>query len=204
MIRNRQWSSPARKSHLINVAAYADDLILFSETREGAKAMLDALADFCNYSGMKVNVKKCAPVSICWEIGKLVKNYEPFVIRKGRSPMDDRGMPIEEEFPSFCHPEEIPTQEASIYLGLPIGFDKEDCSLQGRLILASMKDHIISLGKSNLNIAQKMEGIKFMELPRIDYRMMCADLSRSDLEDFDRWLRSQVQSWLHMRGVHMV
>jgi hypothetical protein len=40
-----------------------------------------------------------------------------------------------------------------------------------------------------------------MELPRIDYRMMCADLSKTDLKDFDRWLRGQVQSWLHMRGV---
>jgi hypothetical protein len=164
----------------INVAAYADDLILFSETREGAQAMLDALADFCNYSGMEVNVKKCASVSITWEGGKLVKNYQPFEIRKGRCPMDKRGMPIEDAMDDFCHPEEIPTQEASVHLGLPIGFDKEDCSVQGRLILTSMKDHIISLGKSNLNIAQKMEGIRFMELPRIDYRMMCGDLSKTD------------------------
>jgi hypothetical protein len=28
-----------------------------------------------------------------------------------------------------------------------------------------------------------------MELPRIDYRMMCADLKKSDLEAFDSWLR---------------
>jgi hypothetical protein len=64
-----------------------------------------------------------------------------------------------------------------------------------------MKDHIIKLGKSNLNLAQKMEGVKFMELPRIDYRMMCADLKQCDLENFDRWLRGQIQSWFHMRGV---
>jgi hypothetical protein len=43
----------------INVAAYADDLILYAETREEAQAMLDALADFCNYSGMEANVSKC-------------------------------------------------------------------------------------------------------------------------------------------------
>jgi hypothetical protein len=46
-----------------------------------------------------------------------------------------------------------------------------------------------------------MEGVKFMELPRINYHMMCADLKQSDLENFDRWLRGQVQSWFHMRGV---
>jgi hypothetical protein len=64
-----------------------------------------------------------------------------------------------------------------------------------------MKEHIRKLGSSNLDIAQKMEGIKFMELPRIDYRMMCADLRESDLDRFDCWLRGQVQSWLHVRGV---
>jgi hypothetical protein len=53
--------------------------------------------------------------------------------------------------------------------------------MHGKRMIASMKDHIIKLGKSNLNIAQKMEGVKFMELPRIDYRMMRADLKKSDL-----------------------
>jgi hypothetical protein len=201
LMDKNEYRQYAFKVAAINVAAYADDLILFSETCDGVQAMPDALADFCNYSGMEVNVRKCASVSITKEMGKLVKNYEPFVFRKGRSPMDNRGMPIEEELVNYCHREEIPRQEASIHLGLPVGPDKEDCSLQGRLILSSMKDHIITLGKSNLNIAQKIEGIKFMELPRIDYRMMCADLSKADLEDFDVWLRGQVQSWFHMRGV---
>jgi hypothetical protein len=90
--------------------------------------MLDALADFCDYSGIEVNVKKCASVSITWEMGHLAKNYEPFTIRKGRCAMDKRGMPVEEDMIRSCHPEDIPTKEASVYLGLPIGFDKEDCS----------------------------------------------------------------------------
>jgi hypothetical protein len=105
-------------------------------------------------------------------------------MRKGRCPMDLCGMPIVEEMARHCRPELIPIQEASIYLGLPIGADKEECSMHGKGVIASMKDHIVKLGKSNLNIAQKMEGVKFMELPRIDYRMMRADLKKSDLESF--------------------
>jgi hypothetical protein len=115
--------------------------------------------------------------------------------------MDAQGLPIVEEMAHYCYPEDIPIQEGSIYLGLPIGADKEECSLHGKRVIASMKDHIVKLGKSNLNIAQKMEGVKFMELPRVDYRMMCADLTASDLENFDRWLRGQIQGWFHMRGV---
>jgi hypothetical protein len=119
-------------------------------------------------------------------------------MRKGRCPIDAQGLPVVEEMARHCHPESIPIQEASIYLGLPIGANKEECAMHGKRVLASMKDHIIKLGKSNLNIAQKMEGIKFMELPRIDYRMMCADLKKADLEGFDCWLRGQIQSWLKM------
>jgi hypothetical protein len=185
----------------LNVAAYADDLILFSGTRDGAQAMLDALADFCSYSGMEVNVKKCVSVSVTWQDGVREDQYQPFQMRKGRCPMDPQGRPIVERMAEFCTPEPIPVQETSIYLGLPIGADKEECSLPGKMVIASMKDHIVKVGKSNLNIAQKMEAIKFMELPRIDYRMMCADLTKADLEAFDSWLRGQIQSWLHMRGV---
>jgi hypothetical protein len=81
----------------VNVAAYADDLILFSGTREGAQRMLDALADFCNYSGMEVNVSKCVSVSVTFQDGLREDQYEPFYMRKGRCPMDKQGMPIPEE-----------------------------------------------------------------------------------------------------------
>jgi hypothetical protein len=185
----------------VNVAAYADDLILFSGTRDGAQAMLDALADFCNYSGMEVNVNKCVSVSITYQDGFREYQYQPFVTRKGRCPMDRDGMPIVEEMARFCRPELIPIQEASIYLGLPIGADKEETAMHGRSAIASMKDHIIKLCKSNLNIGQKLEGVKMMELPRIDYRMMCADLTKPDLRKFDAWLRGQIQGWLKLRGV---
>jgi hypothetical protein len=185
----------------VNVAAYADDLILFSETREGAEAMLVALADFCNYSGMEVNTSKCVSVSITWEHGIREDHYQPFMMTNGRVPMDENSMPDEDEIARVYYLEPIPIQEASIYLGMPIGADKEECSQYGKGVIVSMKDHVIKPGKSNLNIAQKLEGVEFMELPRIDYRMMCADLNASDLEGFDRWLRGQVHGWLHMRGI---
>jgi hypothetical protein len=107
----------------VNVAAYADEIILYSETRDGAQAMLDALADFCNYSGMEVNVSKCVSVSITWQDGHQEDQYQPFNMRKGRSPVDAQGMSVIEELAHFCHPEEIPVQEASVYLGLPLGAD---------------------------------------------------------------------------------
>jgi hypothetical protein len=98
---------------------------LYAETRDGAQAMLDALADFCNYSGMVVNTKKCVSVCITWSGDMREDFYCPFVMQKSRCQMDAQGTPIPEEMNMVCTMEEIPVQEVSIYLGLPIGFSKE-------------------------------------------------------------------------------
>jgi hypothetical protein len=167
-----------------NIAAYADDLILYAETRDGAQRMLTALADFCLYSGLDVNTKKCVSVSITRNNGIREDFHAPFIMRKGRCPTDERGMLIPEECGRLCCEEEIEVNEASIYLGLPTGFNKEECSVHGAKFLEAMKVNITKLGASNSNITQKLEGVKFMELPRIDYRMMCPDLTQKDLEPF--------------------
>jgi hypothetical protein len=64
-----------------------------------------------------------------------------------------------------------------------------------------MKEIIIRLDKSNLNITQKLEGVKFMELPRSDYRMMRADLMDEDLGQFEAWLRGEVSRWLKLKEI---
>jgi hypothetical protein len=115
-----------------NVAAHADDLILYSETRDGAQMILNALADFCNHSGLDVNTKKCVSISIPWNGGVREDYYAPFVMRKGRCPMDTRGMPIPQECNRLCHYEEIEVQEASIYLGLPIISTKNSVRFMAR------------------------------------------------------------------------
>jgi hypothetical protein len=99
---------------------------------------------------MEVNVSKCVSVSITFQDGIREDQYQQFIMRKGRCPMDKQGMPIEEEMAMHCHPELIPIHEASIYLGLPIGANREECSLHGKRVIASLKDHIIKLGKSRL------------------------------------------------------
>jgi hypothetical protein len=48
----------------VNTAAYADDLIPYSEFGDGINEYLKLLAKYCNYAGMKVNVKKCVSLII--------------------------------------------------------------------------------------------------------------------------------------------
>jgi hypothetical protein len=64
-----------------------------------------------------------------------------------------------------------------------------------------MKENIVQIGRSRLNLTYRLHAIKTFELPRIDFRMMCGDITQSDLRDFDRWLRGQISTWLHTPGI---
>jgi hypothetical protein len=150
---------------------------------------------------MDVNVKKCISVSMTWQSWHKEDQFEPFVVRCGQCQMNEQGLYVPGSVEANCHYDTIPIQNASIYLGVPIGFNGEECSFHCRGVLESMKDRIRQLGKCNLNITQKLEGVKFRELPRIDYRMMCADLLDSDLDKFDSCLMGEISSWSRLKCV---
>ena len=42
----------------ISVLAYADDLLLVSETKEGLQRLFNVVGDFCQFSGLKLNMGK--------------------------------------------------------------------------------------------------------------------------------------------------
>jgi hypothetical protein len=115
--------------------------------------------------------------------------------------MDENGNQLQSEIDDNGAYEEIPIENTSIYLGLPIRFSKDECSLHGKGVIQSMKENIKRLGQSSLNIAHNLEGVKFMELPGIGYRVMCADLTDADMEKFDGWLRGEIARWLRIHGV---
>jgi hypothetical protein len=89
----------------------------------------------------------------------------------------------------------------SIYLGMPIGFNRYENSKHGQNVLASMLEDARIIGQSKLRITQKMLALKMFVFPRIDYRMMCADLSRSHLEKWDTNIRGMVGEWFGIHGI---
>jgi hypothetical protein len=179
----------------INTASYADDLILFAESGEGMREYLDTLAKFCTYTGMKINVKKCVALAELWEGDRPVKLDQPFVYRKFEG---EDAFSHEERWGAE---EEIPTETSSLYLGTTIAFNKEDEAKHGKHIIESMQENILAIGRSHLNLTQKLHAIKTFELPRIDFRMMNGDIYQSDLRAFDSRLRGQIMGWLRIPGI---
>jgi hypothetical protein len=94
----------------INAAAYADDLILYTETHEDMYELLRHLEDFCKFAKMKVNADKCVSISQVWSGRSIEADMNPFYIQ-GTTRYD-----------------EIPMEFVSIYLGMPIGLNRYENS----------------------------------------------------------------------------
>jgi hypothetical protein len=168
----------------INAAAYADDLVLYSEQHSDMEIMLNLLAAFCSYAKMKVNSEKCVSISQVWA-GKCKADWDPN--------------------PFWIHTdlgdEEIPMEIVSIYLGIPIGFNKFENTKHGQEVLASMMEDVRNIGRSRFKLVQKMEALKTFVFPRIDYRMMCADLTKTHLDHWDSQLRGIVSNWFGIKNI---
>jgi hypothetical protein len=83
-----------------------------------------------------------------------------------------------------------------VSLEIPFGFNRCESSKHGQEVLASTIENVRQIGRSKLRITQKMHALKTFVFPRIDYRMMCADLSGTHLERWNARIRAMVSRWL--------
>jgi hypothetical protein len=163
----------------INAAAYADDLNLYTESHEDMRILLSHLELFCQFAKIKVNADKCVLIFQIWSAQKRPEaDMNPFFIR-GTAGYD-----------------EIPMEMVSIYLGTPIRFNRYENSRHKQEVLTSILEDTRQIGRSKLRITQKTHALKMFVFPRIDYRMMCADLSRTHLERWNAQIRGMVGDWL--------
>jgi hypothetical protein len=147
------------------------------------RELLRHLEDFCRFAKMKVNAEKCVSISQTWSGQVSQEDMNPFYIQ-GEAGLD-----------------EIPMEFVSIYLGMPIGFNRQENSKHGQEVLASMLEDARQIGRSKLRITQKTHALKMFVFPRTDYRMMCADLSKTHLEKWDSQIRGMRGDWFGIHGI---
>jgi hypothetical protein len=97
--------------------------------------------------------------------------------------------------------DQVPMEMVSVYLGMPIGFSRHENTKHGQKVLANMSEDARIIGRSKLRITQKMHALKMFVFPRIDCRMMCADLGRSHLDRWDMNIRGIVGEWSGIHGI---
>jgi hypothetical protein len=64
-----------------------------------------------------------------------------------------------------------------------------------------MMEDVKNVGRSRLKIVQKMHALKTFVFPRIDYRMMCADLTKTHLDTWDSQRRGIVSEWFKVKNI---
>uniref|UniRef100_A0A4W6FV19 ribonuclease H n=1 Tax=Lates calcarifer TaxID=8187 RepID=A0A4W6FV19_LATCA len=161
----------------LTALAFADDLVLLSDSWKGMERNLQILEIFSSLTGLKVNPSKCHGFM-------LDKSQRRYTINDCEV-WKLAGTPIHM----------VPGHEAVTYLGVQISPAKGILTPPLRTLV---KDMVARITRAELKPSQKVEILRTYALPRLiymaDHGMACGSL----LDGCDRDIRSAVKGWLHL------
>ena len=166
-----------RCSYTINAQAYADHLVLISNTRTEMMDLLNTVEMFCKFAGLKMAVQKCKTISYIKEGNRRVSDPVPFTIDG----------------------EEIPTEdvtEAMEYLGTVISVSQRLKMSDARKVLEDLKTKIWRVGRTKTRLVQKFDLIRRFIVPQLDFILLNSVVSIRDLKRFDKFIRTQIRQWV--------
>ena len=155
---------------VISAQAYADDIILFSESRQGMAGLLDIVERFVAYARLTINPQKCRSLSYILGREGRCSDIHPFFINRVAIPLTDLSKGIE-------------------YLGssaaatICIRYKGTEETIESAKIL------IDKIMKSQLKVNQKIDAIKRFVIPTMDYTLTEGNPRLKDLEELDRRIR---------------
>lgn len=166
------FNVPLDNGEILNftVQAYADDVILISHSPEAMQRMLNTVEKFCQRNGMKIAPQKCKTLSYIKEGNKRISI--------------DYNLKIQNE--------DIPNQpllEAIQYLGAPISTHKDSKKRHSKLRLNKIQNEISKIIDSPLKINQKLDAIRRMILPELDFEFLNGSCPEKDIKSLDLFIR---------------
>lgn len=135
------------ETNKVVVQAYADDLVLFSNTREGMNENLAILDSFMKYSKLEVNADKCHSVSYVYRNGTRVYEEEPFMINDKPVPVSTLAYSVE-------------------YLGVDATTTHQIRVQGSTAVIEGAIDLIKKIEASDLALNQKIFAIRTFAIPR--------------------------------------
>lgn len=163
--------------HSVAAIAYADDVMLVSDSGPGMELNLSILDQFCDLTGLRVNPEKChgflmvkldgcvkVDTTTAWK----VKGRDIHMLRSGES---------------------VP------YLGIEI---EPIQGVQSPKLLQELTVMLEKLNKAPLKPHQRIIILKQYLIPRLIHRATHGKTKKTVLEDCDRSIRRNIKSWLHM------
>ena len=166
----------------ITIQAYADDIVLFSETREEMNDILQTVQEFFNYSKLQVNVNKCKMMSYILADGKRYFDEENFTLGN-------------QQIPNATLADNIR------YLGTDVS-TAETIRVKGtEHCIKSVETLIDKIDNSVLSLSQKIYAIRTFAIPKLDYLLTNGRVSLNKMNSIDMRIRSLINK--HVKGVHL-
>ena len=166
-----------------SVQAYADDVIIFSDTEDGMCNLLRTIEEFCRFAGdMKINSKKCRCFS--------------YVISNGLRCVPNLNFSINDGII-----DNVSIQGNTTYLGLPIAARSSQRKKHiYRRIVELFKD-VTRVTGSALRFTQAVDAIKRFILPKLDYELLSNTAPVTHLKRLDEHIRSKLSKMIGASGI---
>jgi hypothetical protein len=172
------------RTFYVSALAYADDLVLVTDTEEKLEEMLRILEEFCRYAHMAVNAKKCCVISSVIDQ------------KDGRRKALERSFGYRgEELPGLNH------EQAATYLGSPVGGSRKERAKPAMDRPAAMRDDLVKVCNSDLVNVQKLQALRQFRMPMIDFLMFSGDAIAGSLRKFDQTVHGTIADWIGGKGI---
>uniref|UniRef100_A0AAV2LAI4 ribonuclease H n=1 Tax=Knipowitschia caucasica TaxID=637954 RepID=A0AAV2LAI4_KNICA len=163
------------EEHKVTALAYADDLILLSDSWEGMERNLQILDSFSTQTGLDVNPEKCSGFWLSFAKKKPVLNCCPRWSLGGEKV------------------QMLSASDTVKYLGM------EFSPLRGLLtpdLVPMIEEAIMKLDKASLRPSQKLLALRTYVMPKVTYQANLSELSAGHLKKLDGLVRSILKKWL--------
>ena len=157
--------------------AYADDIVLLSDTEQGMTNLLKTIEKFCSYSKMKVNPNKCTTWSYINSNGKCGRADVEFKINNAKIPV-------------------IQLYDGTPYLGIISAIQKSYRGKISSVKLEKARDKIIRICASPLKFIQKCDAIKRLILPTLDFELANGYVNKKDRDYLNTSIRAAIDTCL--------
>ena len=155
------------------IQAYADDILLISDSEEHMNKLIERVREFTKISGMELAPSKC--VAYVYGISRAQRRFYEADIRIG----EDKIRTAKKE-------------ETIRYLGAPINARKTDRLKQIKITEAEFRRLLEKITQSKLAIVQKIDAIKKFLLPKWEYEFMINQVRAHTIDRMDRAVRVSI------------
>ena len=167
---------------IVSVQAYADDIVIISDTEQGLQSLLDKVTRFCELSRLSINPAKCATLSYTSSGDRRMISAQPFKIAGENIPP-------------------LTLMSATDYLGIYIGARSHQRRQHIMRRIESVHNNCTKLSSSPLKFTQKCDAYRRFLAPQLEYEMLAGICPQKALRTLDKNIRNMFQRELGAQGL---